>query len=65
MISEEKGCDTQIFCATNEALKDETGFYYDDSKRCDPPTLSEDYQERLALDLKTQTLISDFFKLPL
>jgi retinol dehydrogenase-12 len=60
MISEDKGCDTQIFCATNEALKDETGFYYDNSKRCDPPILSEDVQQRESLCSFSAQLITDF-----
>jgi hypothetical protein len=63
MTSEENGCDTQIFCATNEKLKDETGCYYDNSKKKDPAKLSKDNEKTDELYLKSKELVAKYIVL--
>jgi retinol dehydrogenase-12 len=42
MISNEDGAKTSVMCATDPALKDQDGLYYDDSKEKKPSHLAED-----------------------
>jgi hypothetical protein len=60
MISEEKGCATQIFCATNKTLKEISGCYYENSIQSYPWGVSKDNGETDQLYQKSKELVARY-----
>ena len=60
MTSSEEGAATTLYCATDPAVADESGYYYDSCKRQNPSSLAQDPQLAKTLWQKSEAWLAGY-----